>query len=49
MSEYIEFYNRRAYYHFEKQNRSREVGILFEVPDHSRLNNLPTTLHYQTW
>lgn len=35
-------------YHFEQQHRSREVGVLFEVLDHSGLNNLTTTLHDQT-
>ncbi len=35
-------------YHFKEQNRSGEVGVLFEVPDYSSLNNLTATFHYQT-
>lgn len=40
---------KKDFYHFEQQNRSREVGVLFEVSDDCSLNDLTTTLHYQTW
>lgn len=35
-------------YHFEEQNRSGEVGVLFEVPDDGRLNDFTATFYNQT-
>ena len=35
-------------YHFKEENRTREVGILFEVRDDGGLYNLPSTFHNQT-
>lgn len=35
-------------YHFEEQNRSGEVGVLFEVPDDCRLNDFTATFYDQT-
>ena len=35
-------------YHFDKQDRAREVWALFHIPDHSWLHHLPTTLYNQT-
>lgn len=35
-------------YHFEEQNRSGEVGVLFEVLDDRRLNDFTATFHDQT-
>lgn len=35
-------------YHLEEQNRSGEVGVLFEVLDDRRLNDFTATFYDQT-